>query len=128
MLFALCASHKTRIASLIFSPLWVINPLIGLLLRVAKEFVEDDRPRFNYLEQEHYYNTRIKPILGPHVLHQELVVIRHSGIIDAVNNELRLSNDSRKEKFKGSWVGQSDWAFLIEDMRPEGELKPGSAR
>ena len=51
-------------------------------------------------------------------------MIRNSGIIDAVNSELRRNNDARKDKFKGSWVGQSEWGFLVEDMRPDGELTP----
>lgn len=93
----------------------------GLLLRVAKDLVDSDRPRFDYLEQQDYYRTHIKPILGSHVLHQELAIIRDSGIIDAINDRLKTINHTRKEKFKGSSIGQSDWGFLIEDMRPEGK-------
>lgn len=87
--------------------------------------MEDDRPRFNYIDQQRYYRTRIKPILGSHVLHQELVIIRNSGIIDAINEYLKCNDKKRKDKFMGTAVGQSDWGFLVEDMRPEGEpLQP----
>lgn len=96
------------------------NHLAGLLLRIAKEPAQDDRPRFDYLEQDEYYRTRIKPILGQHVLHQELVNIRGSGIIDAINEYLRCNDKSRKDKFMGTWVDQSDYGFLVEDMRPDG--------
>jgi len=97
------------------------NHLAGLLLRIAKEPAQDDRPRFDYLEQDEYYRTRIKPILGQHVLHQELVNIRGSGIIDAINEYLRCNDKSRKDKFMGTWVDQSDYGFLVEDMRPDDE-------
>jgi inositol-pentakisphosphate 2-kinase len=83
--------------------------------------VQDDRPKFNYIEQERYYRTRIRPILGPHVLHQELVIIRNSGIIDAINGYLTRNDKKRKPKFMGTIVDQSDWGFLVEDMRPDGK-------
>jgi hypothetical protein len=50
------------------------------------------------------------------------VVLRGSGITDAINEHLASINSSRREKFKGSWVASSNWAFLVEDMRVHGEL------
>ena len=86
--------------------------------------MQDDRPKFNYIEQERYYRTRIRPILGPYVLHQELVIIRDSGIIGAINGYLTRNDKKRKPKFMGTTVDQSDWGFLVEDMRPDGEHVP----
>ncbi len=94
---------------------------IGLLLRVAKQFDEDDRPRFNYPQQYKYYLTRIKPILGSYVLHQELVSLEYSGMIESINAFLRSINSTRRPKFRDSFVGESKLGFLVEDMRPEGE-------
>ncbi|KAG9253308.1 inositol-pentakisphosphate 2-kinase-domain-containing protein [Emericellopsis atlantica] len=92
---------------------------IRLLIRVAKEFVEDDRPKFDYIEQAQYYRDRIQPILGNYVLHQELVDLQNSDIIDIINAHLRRIDHTRKGKFRGTFVGQSDWGFLVEDMRPD---------
>jgi inositol-pentakisphosphate 2-kinase len=89
-----------------------------LLLRVAKIFEEDDRPRFDYEEQYQYYLKQIKPILGSYVLHQELVTLE-SGIIDAINDFLRSINNTRTAKFRDSYVEASKLGFLVEDMRPE---------
>ncbi|KAF4121334.1 inositol-pentakisphosphate 2-kinase [Geosmithia morbida] len=91
----------------------------GLLMRVAKAPVRPDFPKFDHVEQQWHYHTRIKPILGHYVLHSELAVIRGSGIVDAMNDYLRRHDQSRKQKFRGTFVDQSDWAFLLEDMRPE---------
>lgn len=98
----------------------------GLLLRVAKMFEEDDRPRFDYLEQYRYYLNRIKPILGSYVLHQELVSLESSGIIDSINSFLRSINSTRTPKFRDSYVEESKLGFLVEDMRPDGK-NPGRA-
>lgn len=97
------------------------NPKLGLLLRVAKEPLRNERPGFDYIEQQWYHHTLILPILGASVLHYELAVIRNSGIVDDINEHLRRIDQTRKGKFRGSFVSQSDWGFLVEDMRPEGE-------
>lgn len=96
-------------------------------------FDEDDRPKFNYHEQYEYYNNCIKPILGSYVLYQELVGIDSPGTIDNINAFLRSINSTRAPKFRGSYVESSKLGFLVEDMRPDGELTlplppPGSVR
>jgi len=76
---------------------------------------------YNYLLQQQYLQTAIKPILGEHVVHQELVVLHKSNIVRELNNLLRDVNHTRRDKFKGTYVGETDWGFLIEDMRPQGK-------
>ena len=61
------------------------------------------------------------------MLHQELVIIRGSGIIDAINEYLKCNDKKRKDKFMGTTIGQSEWGFLIEDMRAEGDHFPSDA-
>jgi inositol-pentakisphosphate 2-kinase len=79
-------------------------------------------PTYNYLLQHQFLQTAIKPILGQHVVSQELVVLHKSGIVQELNDFLRDINHTRKDKFKGTFVGETDWGFLVEDMRPMGEL------
>ncbi|RCI16274.1 hypothetical protein L249_2178 [Ophiocordyceps polyrhachis-furcata BCC 54312] len=93
-------------------------PLPGLLLRVAKVPSRDCPPTYNYLFQQNFYQTSIQPLLDGYAVHQELVVIRKSGIVDKLNKLLQEIDSSRKQKFRGTSVGQSDWAFLVQDMRP----------
>ncbi|PFH58401.1 hypothetical protein XA68_13718 [Ophiocordyceps unilateralis] len=90
----------------------------GLLLRVAKVPSRDSAPTYNYLFQQTFYQTSIKPLLGGYAVEQELVVLRKSGIVDYLNKLLRDIDSSRKSKFQGSFIGQSDWGFLVQDMRP----------
>ncbi|RDA83875.1 hypothetical protein CP532_1190 [Ophiocordyceps camponoti-leonardi (nom. inval.)] len=90
----------------------------GLLLRVAKVPSRDCPPTYNYLFQQNFYQTSIQPLLDGYAVHQELVVIRRSGIVEKLNKLLQEIDSSRKPKFRGSFVGQSDWAFLVQDMRP----------
>ncbi|KAG5976808.1 hypothetical protein E4U55_007214 [Claviceps digitariae] len=91
----------------------------GLLLRVAKVPSLGAPLTYNYLLQQQYLQTAIKPILGEHVVHQELVVLHKSNIVRELNNLLRDVNHTRRDKFKGTYVGETDWGFLIEDMRPQ---------
>ncbi|KAG5925735.1 hypothetical protein E4U53_003235 [Claviceps sorghi] len=93
--------------------------LKGLLLRVAKVHSPGAPLAYNYLLQQQYLQTAIKPILGEHVIHQELVVLHKSNIVRELNNLLRDVNHTRRDKFKGTYVGETDWGFLIEDMRPQ---------
>ncbi|KAG6024494.1 hypothetical protein E4U41_001777 [Claviceps citrina] len=92
--------------------------LKGLLLRVAKVPSLGAPLAYNYLLQQQYLQTAIKPILGEHVVHQELVILHKSNIVRELNNLLRDINHTRRDKFKGTYVGETDWGFLIEDMRP----------
>lgn len=72
--------------------------------------------------QQRFYHSVIKPVLNDHTVHQELVILRKSSIISECNKLLQSINHQRKEKFRGSFVGQSDWGLLLEDMRPEGKV------
>ncbi|UNI14264.1 Inositol-pentakisphosphate 2-kinase [Purpureocillium takamizusanense] len=90
----------------------------GLLLRVAKVPALGHPPTYNYLAQQNFYQGAIKPLLGSYAIRQELVILRKSGIIEELNNYLRDNDGERKDKFKGTFVGQTDWGFLVEDMRP----------
>ncbi|PHH84746.1 hypothetical protein CDD83_1460 [Cordyceps sp. RAO-2017] len=92
----------------------------GLLLRVAK-VQRGQAPSFNYPAQQRFYQASIKPLLGGHAVHQELVILHKSGIVDKLNQLLQDIDSTRKSKFRGTFVGQSDWGFLVEDMRPRGE-------
>lgn len=74
---------------------------------------------YNYLFQQKFYQTAIRPLLGNNAIHQELVILRNSGIIDELNRLLLDLDHTRKAKFRGSFVGLSDWGLLIEDMRPD---------
>lgn len=91
----------------------------GLLLRVAKVPSLGAPLSYNYLLQQKYLQTAVKPILGDHIVHQELVVLHKSNIVRELNNLLRDINHTRRDKFKGTYVGETDWGFLIEDMRPQ---------
>lgn len=90
----------------------------GLLLRVAKVPAPGQPTAYNYLFQQTFYQTAVQPLLGAHAIHQELVVLRGSGIVDELNRMLRDLDHVRKAKFRGSCVGHTDWGLLIEDMRP----------
>ncbi|RDA92976.1 hypothetical protein CP533_5547 [Ophiocordyceps camponoti-saundersi (nom. inval.)] len=92
--------------------------LAGLLLRVAKVPRRNSPLTYNYLVQQNFYQNSIRPLLDGYAVHQELVVIRKCGIVDKLNKLLQEIDSSRKQKFRGSFVGQSDWAFLVQDMRP----------
>lgn len=96
--------------------------MAGFLLRVAKVPSLGATPTYNYLLQQKFLQTAIKPILGDHVVNQELVVLHKTGIVQELNNLLRDINHTRKDKFKGSYVGETDWGFLVEDMRPQGKI------
>ncbi|TWU73719.1 hypothetical protein ED733_005200 [Metarhizium rileyi] len=91
----------------------------GYLLRVAKVPSMGATPTYNYIFQQQFLQTAIRPILGDHVVNQELVVLHKTGIIQELNNLLRTINHTRKDKFKGTYVGETDLGFLVEDMRPQ---------
>lgn len=74
--------------------------------------------KYNYILQQKFYNTSIKPILGTYANHQELVILRDTDIIDQLNALLQDIDHTRNPKFKGSFVGLSDWGLLTRDMRP----------
>ncbi|KAK5990155.1 Inositol-pentakisphosphate 2-kinase [Cladobotryum mycophilum] len=90
----------------------------GSLLRVAKVPSMGQTPTYNYLLQQKFYHTAIKPILGEHAVRQELVVLHQSGIVDELNDILQNIDHKRKPKFRGTFIGQANWGFLVEDMRP----------
>jgi inositol-pentakisphosphate 2-kinase len=94
------------------------NDDTGLLLRVAK-VAHGEAPAYDYVRQQRFWTSSIQPILTDHAVTQELVILRKSDIVDQVNALLRSIDQSRKPKFRGTYVGHSDWGFLIEDMRPE---------
>ncbi|EQL03371.1 inositol-pentakisphosphate 2-kinase [Ophiocordyceps sinensis CO18] len=90
-----------------------------LLLRVAKVPSRDYAPTYNYLVQQRFYEASIKPRLGEYAVHQELVILHKSGVVDRLNRLLQDIDSTRKKKFRGSLIGQTDWGFLVEDMRPQ---------
>lgn len=96
--------------------------MVGYLLRVAKVHSLGAAPTYNYVYQQQFLQTTIKPILGDHVVNQELVVLHKTGIIQELNNLLRTIDHTRKDKFKGTYVGETDLGFLVEDMRPQGRM------
>lgn len=79
---------------------------------------------YDYLLQQRFYHSVIKPVLHNHTVHQELVVLRKSNLVNELNKLLQSIDHLRKEKFRGSYVGHSDWGLLLEDMRPEGTRSP----
>lgn len=83
-------------------------------------------PTYNYLVQQDFYQATIKPLLGIHAVQQELVILHKSGIVDELNKFLRDMDHSRNPKFRGTFIGQTDWGFLVEDMRPQGKSSPPS--
>ncbi|PNY27922.1 Inositol-pentakisphosphate 2-kinase [Tolypocladium capitatum] len=91
----------------------------GLLLRVAKVPSLNHPPTYNYLVQQDFYQAAIRPLLGIHAVQQELVNLHKSGVVDELNKFLRDVDQSRKAKFRGTFIGQTDWGFLVEDMRPQ---------
>ncbi|KAK2591315.1 Inositol-pentakisphosphate 2-kinase [Conoideocrella luteorostrata] len=91
----------------------------GLLLRVAKVPSLGATPTYNYIFQHQFLQTAIRPILGDHVVRQDLVMLHKSGIVKELNHLLHAMNSSRKDKFKDTYVGDTDWGFLVEDMRPQ---------
>ncbi|KJZ72173.1 hypothetical protein HIM_08438 [Hirsutella minnesotensis 3608] len=95
------------------------SDLKGLLLRVSKVPSRNSPPTFKYVLQQKFYQASIKPILGEYAVHQELVILRSSGLVDKLNMLLQNIDSTRKEKFRGSFIGRSDWGFLVEDMRPQ---------
>ncbi|KAH7170425.1 inositol-pentakisphosphate 2-kinase-domain-containing protein [Dactylonectria macrodidyma] len=90
----------------------------GWLLRVAKTPANGAPPRYNYLKQQEFYAGKVKSHLKNHVIKQELVVVRDSNIVDELNRFLLRMNNQRKEKFRGSYIAQTNWGLLVEDMRP----------
>ncbi|KAM4054637.1 inositol-pentakisphosphate 2-kinase domain-containing protein [Hirsutella rhossiliensis] len=95
------------------------SDLNGLLLRVAKVPSRNHAPTYNYLAQQRFYQTSIKPRLGEYAVQQELVILHKSGIVDMLNRLLQDIDSTRKKKFRGSLIGQTDWGFLVQDMRPQ---------
>lgn len=93
----------------------------GWLLRVAKAPVSGSPARFNYLRQQEFYAKQITPFLKTHAIQQQLVVLRNTNIIPQLNAFLRSIDHQRKEKFRGTFVSESNWGLLVEDMRISGE-------
>ncbi|KAF4333573.1 inositol-pentakisphosphate 2-kinase [Fusarium beomiforme] len=96
--------------------LWA-NDFKGWLLRVAKAPASGQPARFNYLKQQEFYAKQITPFLKAHAIQQQLVVLRHTNIIPQLNAFLRSIDHQRKEKFRGSFISESNWGLLVEDMR-----------
>jgi hypothetical protein len=89
---------------------------------VAKVSSLGHAPTYDYLRQQKFFQSVIQPVLGDYTVRQELVILYNSDIINHLNKFLRSVEHLRKDKFKGTWVGQSDWGLLVEDMRPQGEF------
>ncbi|RMI97948.1 hypothetical protein BHE90_012653 [Fusarium euwallaceae] len=89
----------------------------GWLLRVAKAPTNGQPARFNYLKQQEFYAKQITPFLKTHAIQQQLVVLRNSNIIPKLNAFLLSIDHERKEKFRGSFLSESNWGLLVEDMR-----------
>lgn len=94
----------------------------GLLLRVAKVPKLGQVTKYDYLFQQQFFQTAILPILGEYAVHQELVILHKSGIVEELNALLQHINDERKSKFRDTYVGLTGWGLLVEDMRPQREL------
>ena len=92
----------------------------GWLLRMSKAPINGDTPRFNYIKQQEFYANRVRYLLRDHVVQQELVVVRGSNIVRKLNNFLTSIDHERKEKFRGSYIADTNWGFLVEDMRLKG--------
>ncbi|KAF7547504.1 hypothetical protein G7046_g8981 [Stylonectria norvegica] len=90
----------------------------GWLLRVAKAPKTGEPSRYNYLKQQEFYARKIKPLLTTNAVNQELVVVRGSGIVNTLNQFLRKMDHTRKRKFQGSFIAETNWGLLVEDMRP----------
>ena len=93
----------------------------GLLLRVAKVRSLGDPLKYDYWRQNKFFQSTIRSILGEYAVHQEPVNLRKSGIVKGLNAFLHSIDQSRKDKFKGTFVGETDFGFLVEDMRPQGK-------
>lgn len=91
----------------------------GLLLRVAKVPKLGQVTKYDYLFQQQFFQTAILPILGAYAVHQELVILHKSGIVEELNALLQHINHERESKFRDSYVGLTGWGLLVEDMRPE---------
>lgn len=89
-----------------------------MLLRVAKVPRLGQQAKYNYILQQQFYTTSIKPILNGYANHQELVILRDTDIISQLNTMLQDIDHTRNPKFRGSFVGLSDWGLLTRDMRP----------
>lgn len=98
------------------------NSCLGWLLRVAKAPTNGQPARFNYLKQQEFYAKQITPFLKTHAIQQQLVVLRNSNIIPKLNAFLLSIDHERKEKFRGSFLSESNWGLLVEDMRVAGKL------
>lgn len=95
--------------------------LPGLLLRVAKVPFEKQASSFDYILQQRFYSSVIKPIVGEYAIHQELVGLAGSGIVPRLNQLLQSIDKTRKEKFRGTVVGETAWGFLLDDLRSDGK-------
>lgn len=76
---------------------------------------------YDYLWQQTFFEKSIRPILGDNAVNQELVAVPEAALVDQLNNILESINQTRKLKFRSSYVGQSSWGLLVDDMRPQGE-------
>lgn len=99
---------------------WANTRISGWLLRVSKAPANGEPSRFNYLKQQEYYAKQVRYLLRDHIIQQELVVVRGSNIVRKLNNFLTSIDHERKEKFRGTYVADTNWGFLVEDMRPKG--------
>jgi hypothetical protein len=95
-----------------------------MLLRVSKVKKRGERATFDYIAQHKYFLRDIKPHLGGYTVHQELVKVHYAkGLIKEMNKilEERQKHGDRRKKFNDTWAGETDWAFALENMMPEGE-------
>ena len=84
----------------------------------------DSSLAYDYLVQQKFHLQSIVPILGEDAVRQELVVLHESDIVHHLNEYLRSINGSRKKKFQGTFVINTNWGFFVEDMRPRSKQIP----
>lgn len=96
--------------------------MLDKLLRVAKVKELGQTAKFDYIAQHKYFLRDIRPRLREYVVEQELVQLHHAGdLVEQMNNILQAIDSTRRPKFQGSFVGKSTWAFLLENMQPQGQ-------
>ncbi|KAK0389379.1 hypothetical protein NLU13_2954 [Sarocladium strictum] len=90
------------------------------VLRVAKVKRPGEHASFDYIAQHKYFLRDIRPRLGGYTVHQELVKAHHAKqLVPEMNEMLKRIDGQRRKKFRGSFVGNTDWALLLEDVRPQ---------
>lgn len=89
---------------------------------MAKVPNEGQPLKYDYLKQQEFFANQIGKHLTDYAVKQELVVLRDTNIVERLNDYLRGMDSTRKKKFQGTFVGETDWGILVEDMRPESKF------